>query len=89
MISAPAQSALAELNEIVGLDGAVLHVVDASPTSIRLELDLSASTCPECVVPRDLMLDILGASLVKADPDIIQIELHDPREDESWKSSGH
>lgn len=46
MISAPAQSALAELNEIVGLDGAVLHVVDASPTSIRLELDLSASTCP-------------------------------------------
>ena len=80
MISAPAQSALAELNEIVGLDGAVLHVVDASPTSIRLELDLSASTCPECVVPKDLMLDILGASLAKADPDVVHVELHDPRE---------
>jgi hypothetical protein len=89
VISAPAQSALAELNEIVGLDGAILHVVDASPTSIRLELDLSASTCPECVVPRELMLDILGTSLAKADPDIIQIELHDPREDEGWRASGH
>jgi hypothetical protein len=89
IISPPAESALAELNEIVGLDGAVLHVVDASPTSIRLELDLSASTCPECVVPRDLMLDILGASLAKADPDIVHVELHDTREDGSWVPSGH
>jgi hypothetical protein len=89
MISAPAESALAELNEIVGLDGGVLLVLEASPTSIRLELDLSASTCPECVVPKDLMLDILGASLAKADPDIVHIELHDPREDGSWVSPGH
>jgi hypothetical protein len=89
VISAPAQSALADLNEIVGLDGAILHVVDAFPTSIRLELDLSASTCPECVVPRELMLDILGASLAKADPDILQIELHDPREDGGWSPLSH
>ena len=67
----------------------MLHVVDASPSSIRLELDLSASTCPECVVPRDLMLDILGASLAKADPDVVHVELDDPREDENWVSSGH
>ena len=89
MISAPAESALAELNEIVGLDGATLHVVDASPTSICLELDLSTSTCPECVVPRALMLDMLAASLAKADPDIVHVELHDPREDASWLSQGH
>ena len=89
MISPPAQSALAELNEIVALDGATLRVVDASPTSICLELDLSESTCPECVVPRELMLDILGASLAKADPDIVHVELHDPREDGSWVPSGH
>ena len=89
MISPPAESALAELNEIVGLDGATLHVVDASPTSICLELDLSASTCPECVVPRELMLDILAASLAEADPDIIHVELHDPREDDGRLPSGH
>jgi hypothetical protein len=89
VISAPAGSALAELNEIVGLDGGVLHIIDASPTSIRLELDLSASNCPECVVPKDLMLDILGASLAKADPDIVQIELYDPREDGNGVSPGH
>lgn len=82
MISPPAQSALAELNEIVALDGAVLRVVEASATSIRLELDLTGSSCPECVVPKDLMLDILGASLAKADPDIVHVELHDPREQE-------
>lgn len=89
MISAPAESALAELNEIVGLDGAVLHVVDASPTSIRLELDLSGSTCPECVVPKELMLDILTAGLARADPDIVHVELHDPRDDASWAASAH
>ena len=35
------------------------------------------------------MLDILGASLAKADPDIVHVELHDPREDASWVPSGH
>jgi hypothetical protein len=80
VISAGAQSAIEELNEIVRLDGGELRVKEASPTAIHLELDLTQSSCPECVVPRDLMMDILQANMTKADPDICHIELDDPRE---------
>lgn len=89
MISPPAEQAIAELNDIVRLDGAQLLVVEASATSLRLELDLSRSECPECVVPRELMLDILRANLAQADPDIATIELHDPREDPGFVPASH
>lgn len=71
---------IAELNEIVRPDGAELRVLDLSPTSLRLALDLSNSTCPECVVPKQLMLEILQTNLATLDPDIRTIELDDPRE---------
>jgi hypothetical protein len=87
VISPAAEAAVAELNAIVRLDGAELRVADGSATSIRLELDLSQSNCPECVVPRDLMLDIITANLAQADPDVREIELHDPREDADYASA--
>jgi hypothetical protein len=71
---------VAELNEIVRPDGAELVVREATMTSVRLELDLSQSTCPECVVPKDLMLEILASNLARVAPDVRDIELHDPRE---------
>jgi hypothetical protein len=89
VISPPAKAALAELNEIVRLDGAELRIVAASPTSIRLELDLSASNCPECVVPSELLLEILTANLAEADPDIRQIDLQDPRDGVSSVPPNH
>lgn len=88
-ISAPAAAAVSELNEIMAFDGAELLVADASPGSIHLELDLSRSSCPECVVPRSLMLDILTANLALSDPDIRHIELHDPREDPGYQLAPH
>jgi hypothetical protein len=69
-----------ELNEIVRPDGAVLLVRETTPTALRLELDLSASECPECVVPKELMLEILVSRVALVDPDVHTIELHDPRE---------
>lgn len=69
-----------ELNEIVKPDGAVLRVRESSPTSLRLELDLSGSSCPECVVPKELILDILRSRVALVDPDVRSIELDDPRE---------
>jgi len=62
VISASAEAAIAELNEIVRADGAELRLADASPSSIRLELDLSESTCTECVVTKELLLEILPRS---------------------------
>ena len=69
-----------ELNEIVRPDGAVLRVRETTPTALRLELDLSGSECPECVVPKELMLEILVSRVALVDPDVRTIELHDPRE---------
>jgi hypothetical protein len=80
VISPAAQAALAALNEILEVDGGRLVVESATPTSLGLRLDLSGSECPECVVPRELMLDILRANLASADPDIHHVEVDDPRE---------
>ena len=74
------EAVVAELNEIVKPDGAELRVVEQSPTSLRLALDLTNSECPECVVPKQLMLEILATNLATLDPDIQRIELDDPRE---------
>ena len=71
---------VAELNEIVRPDGAELRVTERSETSLLLELDLTNSECPECVVPKDLLLEILRKNLATADPDVREVELHDPRE---------
>ena len=69
-----------ELNEIVRPDGAVLRIRETTATALRLELDLSGSSCPECVVPKDLMLEILASRVALVDPDVRTIELDDPRE---------
>jgi hypothetical protein len=69
-----------ELNEIVKPDGAVLRVRESSPSALYLELDLSGSSCPECVVPKELILDIVRSRVALVDPDVRTIELDDPRE---------
>lgn len=89
MISAGAEAALASLNEILGVDGGRLLVESATPTSLDLRLDLTGSSCPECVVPRDLMIDILRANLAAADPDIQHVAVDDPRESSSYEPSAH
>lgn len=83
------ESVLAELNDVVRPDGAALVVRGLSETALSLELDLSDSTCPECVVPKDLMVDILRSKLAMVAPDIRDIDLHDPRELGEIASTGH
>jgi hypothetical protein len=89
MISPPAQSVLDELNDIVRLDGAEFHVVASGGSLIELSLDLSNSECPECVLPAQLLVDLLTTRLAEADPDITEIRLHDPREGDGPPPSGH
>jgi hypothetical protein len=88
MISPPAQSVLDELNDIVRLDGAEFRVVASGGSVIELSLDLSNSECPECVLPAQLLVDLLTTRLAEADPDITEITLHDPREGDG-SSFGH
>lgn len=80
VLSAAAQATLDELAAIVEPDGARLVVRDASASTVTIELDLSASECPECVLPRDLLVDILSSRLQESDPDLRIVDLIDPRE---------
>jgi hypothetical protein len=76
-----AEEVLVELNAIVSPDGAELVIRQQSASTLLLELDLSNSSCPECVVPRDMLVDILRTKLALVAPDIHDIELLDARED--------
>lgn len=89
MISPGAASAIEAVNEILQLDGGRLVVESATASSIALRLDLSASECPECVVPRDLMLDILRGNLATADPDVQHVDVDDPRESTDFEAAPH
>jgi len=70
-----------ELNEIVAPDGAVIRVLASTPDSVRLDLDLSQSDCPECVVPHSLLMQIVEQRLAEVCPDVRSVSLYDPRED--------
>ena len=78
VLSAAAQATLDELAAIVEPDGARLVVRDASASTVTIELDLSASDCPECVLPKDLLVDILASRLQESDPDLREVELDRP-----------
>lgn len=80
VLSAAAQATLDELAAIVEPDGARLVVRDASASTVTIELDLSTSECPECVLPKDLLVDILSSRLQESDPDLRIVDLIDPRE---------
>ena len=79
MITPPAQLVLDELNDIVRLDGAELQVRSSTGSCIELALDLSGSTCPECVLPKELLIELVATRLAEVDPDISEVRLHDPR----------
>jgi hypothetical protein len=88
-LSPAAQQTLDELAAIVEPDGARLLVRDASPSSVTIELDLSSSECPECVLPKELLVDILSSRLQESDPDVRTVELIDPRESDGAVPGTH
>ena len=80
-LSPAARDILDELSEILRADGAELRVhTVASSVSLTFELDLSNSSCPECVMPRELLVDIYRSRLAEVDPDIVSVVIIDPRE---------
>lgn len=88
-LSAAAQATLDELAAIVEPDGARLVVRDATTSTVTIELDLSASDCPECVLPKDLLVDILSSRLQESDPDLQTVDLIDPREADDDSVNAH
>jgi len=83
------QELVGELNDIVAADGAALRVTDSTPTALALELDLTESECPECVVPKQFIVEIVAARFAETGDPPPSITLFDPREEPGWEPSGH
>jgi hypothetical protein len=75
-----AEQVIHELDEIVKVDGGRLLLRRATEAEVDLELDLSQSSCPECVLPKAMLVEIITAKLATAAPDVSHVRLHDPRE---------
>ena len=80
MTNLVAEQVIRELDEIVKVDGGRLLVRRATEAEVDLELDLSQSSCPECVLPKAMLVEIITAKLATAAPDVGHVRLHDPRE---------
>ena len=78
-----------ELNDIVAADGAALRVTDATDSTLALELDLTESECPECVVPKQFIIDIVAARFAETGEPAPAITLFDPREEPGWEPTEH
>jgi hypothetical protein len=76
-----------ELNVIVAADGAALRVAGATPAVLALELDLTQSECPECVVPKEFIVQIVAARLAETGEPVPDITLFDPREEPGWEAA--
>lgn len=84
-VLAAVEELVEELNEIVRPDGAALRITASTPVALALELDLSASECPECVVPKMLLLEIVSSRVAETCPEVRAITLDDPREHETFE----
>lgn len=80
MLRPAARAVLDELDGIVAADGARLRLRAVTGPVAELVLDLSGSTCPECVLPKDLLVEMLTSRLSAADPDITEVRLDDRRD---------
>lgn len=78
-----------ELNDIVAADGAALRITDATPAALALELDLTESECPECVVPKQFIVEIVAARFAEHGDPVPDITLFDPREEPGWEAAEH
>lgn len=70
---------LAGFREGLVADGYDLLVDEVSAGKARLRITAGADACAECLVPKDLMIDMLKASLEDL-PEIQQVELAYPNE---------
>jgi hypothetical protein len=78
-----------ELNDIVAADGATLRITDSTAATLALELDLTQSECPECVVPKQFIVDIVTARFSETGDPAPAISLFDPREEPGWEPRAH
>jgi hypothetical protein len=73
--------AVEEMSAILRLDGAELHLVEANPKTARIEvrLELVDANCEDCVVPPELLEQMIGDAISRRVRGEFELVLRDPR----------
>ena len=76
--------AVFEAGILLRADGAELHLVefDEANARVRVAVDISGSNCPECIIPPDLLADMLTDAINRSYSSRVEVEVDDPRRDD-------
>lgn len=74
-----AAATIESLREGFQADGADLELLGLEAGVARVRLVVTADTCMECIVPTPMLHGILDASLRQAVPNLLRVDLEDPR----------
>ncbi len=76
--------AVFEAGILLRADGADLHLVefDEANALVRVAVDVSGSNCPECIIPPDLLADMLADAINRSYTSRVEVEVDDPRRDD-------
>ena len=82
-------AAIDEMSALLRLDGADLRMLGVDPKTARVEveLDMSGVECEECVMPADLLEQMIRDAVAKRVRGEFELVLHDPRRAEDLPRS--
>jgi Fe-S cluster biogenesis protein NfuA len=74
-------AAVDEVGALLRADGADLRLLDADPKTarIRLQLVIAGADCEECVLPPDMLRDVIDDSLRRRVHEEFELVIDDPR----------
>ena len=77
-------NAVFEAGILLRADGADLHLVefDEANARVRIAVDIASSNCPECIIPPDLLADMLADAINRSYSSRVEVEVDDPRRDD-------
>ncbi len=75
------ERAVDEAGILLRADGADLLLVDwdAAAARVHVSVDISGSNCVECIIPPDLLADMLGDAINRAVASKVDVIVDDPR----------
>jgi Fe-S cluster biogenesis protein NfuA len=78
---ADVEAAVEEMGALLRLDGADLHVLGADPKTARIEvaLDMDGVECEDCVMPPELLEQMISDAVARRVRGEFELVLRDPR----------
>jgi hypothetical protein len=77
------QEAIAVITDTLRLDKADLQVMSVTGDTAQVNLLISKEACPECIMPKEVLAEMILMSAQESYPGISTVEVKDPREDGS------